>query len=147
MALTDSAHVDRLVRLLMMLPAPDREEHQNFWGKVAEERSYTTDYVTLTIATRLASAVLYQEQASSGPVGLATYALHFFGQPSEELTTYIAASIDRGALSDSNAVGQVWIQCLRETAFAVIEESIPEDRVRKDSTKWIRAYHPGLKKA
>lgn len=52
--ITESKHTNRLIKLIMMLPAPDAEDtHAPFWDHVAEEHSVSRDYVTGKIAVHL----------------------------------------------------------------------------------------------
>ena len=52
--LTDSTHANRLIKLLMMLPAPDAEDtFPAFWDSVAKEHGVSTSYVTEKIAVHL----------------------------------------------------------------------------------------------
>lgn len=141
--LTESTNVNRLITLLMMLPAPDREDHSIFWEKVAEEHSVSTSYITGKIASYLELVLIKGDRPASHRVGFATYALYFFGESSKDLVNYITSSIDGGAPNDS--AGQVWVDQLRTTAFAVIEENVPEERVRTAAAEWIRAGHRRFK--
>ena len=68
---------------------------------------------------------------------LASYALFFFGQSSDELVRSITNEVDVGAPND--AAGQMWVQELRTVAFAVLEEALPEDRVHKAVASWIQS--------
>jgi len=140
--LTESEHTNRLIRLLMMLPAPDREdEHNIFWQEVAEENQVSFDYVAGKIGAHL-ELVLLKHPTRGHPHhrGLASYALYFFGQSSAGLVSYISSCLDPGAPNDS--VGQVWVQRLRECAFAVFEESTSPNRVHQASVEWLRTHSP-----
>lgn len=139
--ITDSAHTNRLIRLLMMLPSPHTEDtFPPFWNKVAADLGPDTgvDYVTGKIATHLRMSL-----ASDNPrlhhERLAAYALYFFGQASDALVKSIAVEVNAGAPDDT--AGRLWVQELRTTAFAVMEESYPERRVHDSLASWVRFYY------
>ncbi|MBE2998705.1 hypothetical protein IDM40_08320 [Nocardiopsis sp. HNM0947] len=136
MDLTDSKHTNYLIKLLMMLPAPDSEEaFPMFWDSVAKEHGVSRSYVTGKISVHLKlllgteATILHRRQ-------LASYALFFFGEASTALVRDITSEIDVGAPNTS--AGQVWVQELRANAFAVIEESFSDDRVLEAVSSWVR---------
>ncbi|WP_143832983.1 MULTISPECIES: hypothetical protein [Nocardiopsis] len=67
----------------------------------------------------------------------ASYALFFFVQASDGMVRSVTTEVNVGA--PNNAAGQMWIQELRATAFAVLEEAFSEDRVQKATTSWARS--------
>lgn len=134
--LTDSTHANRLIKLLMMLPAPDAEDtFPAFWDSVAKEHGVSTSYVTEKIAVHL-KLLLGPENPTLHRRKLAEYALFFFGEASPELVRGITSEIDTGAPNSS--AGQVWVHELRATAFAVLEEAFPADRVHEAAASWVR---------
>ncbi|MEU0237658.1 hypothetical protein ABZ234_08200 [Nocardiopsis sp. NPDC006198] len=136
---TESAHVNRLITLLMMLPSPcSRDTFAPFWDRVAEDLNTNTNYVTGKIALHL-KLLQGAENPTLGRSQLASYALSFFGQPSEKLVRSIATEVDAGTPDD--IAGQVWVQELRTTAFAVMEETFPEDHLHRALDSWVRFDH------
>lgn len=136
--ITDSTHTNRLIRLLMMLPSPHTEDtFPHFWNKVATDISPDTgvDYVTGKIATHLRMS-LSSDNPGLHHERLASYALYFFGQASDALVKNIAVEVNTGAPNDT--AGQLWVQELRTTAFAVMEESVSEERVHDSLASWVR---------
>lgn len=138
-ALTDSIHVDRLIRLLMMLPAPGAPRYQHFWGKVAEEHHVSSGYIRGNIAGPLHQILLTPETNQQIPrKNLAKYTLFFFGEPSEDLTAAITGEIDPG--SPTEAAGQLWVLQVRAAAFEVlVESSAADDHVHQACAKWMRS--------
>lgn len=137
--LTDSQHANRLIKLLMMLPAPHAEDtFPVFWDSVAKEHNVSTDYVTGKIAVHL-KLLLGPENPILHRRKLAEYALFFFGEASTELKRSITSEIDAGAPNSS--AGQMWVHELRTTAFAVLEETFPVDRVHESAASWIRFHN------
>lgn len=138
--LSDSAHVNRLIKLLMMLPPPGNEEYPYFWDKVAEEHRVSRGYVTQKISAHIKLILDRKEGGANRGKQLAHYALFFFGHASEELTKAITYRISVGAPNSS--AGEVWVQELRATAFAVIEESFPDDRLHDGAVAaWVRRFY------
>ncbi|WP_174546315.1 hypothetical protein [Nocardiopsis dassonvillei] len=137
---TGSAHVDRLITLLMMLPAPHQEGHSVFWEAVAEEQNITTGYITGNIASGLEQILINRDPSPNCRVQLATDVLYYLGEPSEKLISQISSSVDRGG-APNHAAGRAWVHELRTTAFAVIEEAVSPDQVRKAVVAWVRAGH------
>lgn len=139
--ITDSASTNRLIKLLMMLPSPYNEDtFAPFWDRVAQDlgNDTTTDYVTGKISTHLRfllgnnNPVLHRER-------LASYALFFFGQASDQLVRIIASEVNMGAPNDT--AGCLWVQELRNAAFAVMEETFPQERVHEAVASWVRFDH------
>lgn len=88
----ESAHVNRLIKLLMMLPAPGAEEYPYFWDMVAQEHRVSRGYVAQKISAHLKLLLDGNEGGADHGKQLAHYALFFFGKASEELTTARAAT-------------------------------------------------------
>ncbi|WP_117198523.1 MULTISPECIES: hypothetical protein [unclassified Nocardiopsis] len=135
--LTDSAHTNRLIRLLMMLPSPYTEDtYGPFWERVAEDLGTGTSYVTGKIAIHL-KLLLGTENPNLHRRKLASYSLAFFGKASDKLVRSIATEVNMGAPDDT--AGRLWVQELRTTAFAVMEETFPEERVHEAVASWVRS--------
>jgi len=137
--ITDSAHTNRLIKLLMMLPSPRTEDtYGPFWDRVAADigPSTSTGYVTGKIAVHL-KLLLGEENPTLHRERLASYSLDFFGQASDKLVRSIATEVNTGAPDDT--AGRLWVQELRATAFAVLEESFPEERVHEAVASWVRS--------
>ncbi|MFE7461752.1 hypothetical protein ACWFMI_23100 [Nocardiopsis terrae] len=134
--LTDSESTNRLIKLLMMLPAPYAEDtFAPFWDRVAQDVQVQTTYVTEKISVHL-RLLLREEDSVRHRERLASYALSFFGKASDQLIMSIACKVSTGA-SDETA-GRLWVQELRNAAFAVMEESFPEERVHQAVASWSR---------
>ncbi|MFD3688730.1 hypothetical protein ACFWTE_28375 [Nocardiopsis sp. NPDC058631] len=135
--ITDSAHTNHLIKLLMMLPSPHMEDtYGPFWDRVAADVKTSPRYVTGKIAMHL-KLLLGEENPLRHRRELASYALYFFGQAGDELLMSIATEVDMGAPQDT--AGRLWVQELRTTAFAVLEETFPEERVHEALTSWVRS--------
>lgn len=134
-----SVHVNRLVTLLAMLPAPHKENHSDFWELVAEEQNISTDYITGNIASGLENILIRKDPDPACTVGLATDLLFYFGEPSKKLISRIAGCVAPG--DPNHSPGRAWAQELRATAFAVIEEAVPADHVKEAVVAWVRAGH------
>lgn len=136
--ITDSAPTNRLIKLLMMLPPPHAEDSfAPFWDRVAQDVGSKTspDYVTGKIALHL-RFLLGEYDPEHHRERLAAYALYFFGQASDQLVMSIATKVNAGAPDDT--AGRLWVQELRNAAFAVMEEAVPEERVHEAVTSWVR---------
>lgn len=137
--ITDSAPTNRLIKLLMMLPPPHAEDvFTPFWDQVAEDLGVRRDYVTGKISLHLRLLLDTQDPVRHRE-RLATYALDFFGQASDQLVTSIATEVNRGAPDDT--AGRVWVQELRSAAFAVMEDCFPQERVHEAVASWVRLDH------
>lgn len=135
--ITDSAATNRLIKLLMMLPAPHTEDtFTPFWDEVAQDigSDISTDYVTGKISLHL-TLLLGTQDPVRHRERLASYALDFFGQASDQLVMSIATEVNMGAPDDT--AGQVWVQELRNAAFAVMEEVFPQERVHEAVSSWV----------
>lgn len=138
-AITASVPTNRLIKLLMMLPAPHTEDiFTPFWDQVAEDLGVRTDYVTGKVSLHL-SLLLGTQDPVRHRERLATYALDFFGKASDQLVMSIATEVNRGAPDDT--AGRVWVQELRTAAFAVMEDCFPQERVHEAVTSWVRSNH------
>lgn len=135
---TDSAQVDRLIQLLMMLPDPEHAHYHLFWEQVAKENNVGFEYVTDNIAAPLHQILLYpdKDQRASRKF-LAGYTLFFFGEPSAALLAVITEEI--GAPDANSVPGQMWAQQVRATAFEVLLESQSEQKVRRACANWMRS--------
>lgn len=134
--ITESAPTNRLIKLLMMLPSPHTEDTFGpFWGQVAQDIGTDADYVTDKISMHL-RLLLGEENPLLHRERLASYSLQFFGQASDRLVRSIATEVNAGAPDDT--AGRLWVQELRSAAFAVMEESFPQERVHEAVTSWVR---------
>ncbi|CAL9623803.1 hypothetical protein SUDANB121_05909 (plasmid) [Nocardiopsis dassonvillei] len=134
---TGPAHIDRLIRLLMMLPDPESPLYRKFWSQVAEEHHDDLHYIRKNIGGPLYQILLRPAQAQAIPrANLARYALYFFADPSDELVAAIASQIHPGF--PGTVAGQMWVQQVRATAFEVLLENLSEEQVDQACTNWIR---------
>lgn len=137
-SITDSEPTDRLIKLLMMLPSPYTEDtFAPFWDRVAQDlgSNTSTDYVTGKISVHL-RFLLGNDSPTVHRERLASYALFFFGQASDQLLRTIASEVNMGAPNDT--AGRLWVQELRNTAFAVMEETFPQERVHEAIASWVQ---------
>jgi len=134
---SDAPYIDRLIRLLMLLPDPESPQYRPFWEQVAEEHNASLSYIRGNIAGPLRQILLSPEKPQFIPRNnLAKYTLFFFGEPSEDLVSAITSQIDPGAPNE--AAGQLWVQQVRATAFEVLLENPSEVQVDRACTNWIR---------
>jgi len=135
--LTDSACVNRLIRLLMMLPAPESSTYASFWDKVAQEHRVNRSYLSGNIAGPLHQILLTPEENQVIPRrNLAKYTLFFFGDPSNDLVEDITSEVDPGAPNKS--AGQTWVEQVRLAAFDVLEETQTDAWIQESTESWLR---------
>ncbi|SHI60595.1 hypothetical protein SAMN05421803_101712 [Nocardiopsis flavescens] len=134
---TGPAHIDRLIRLLMMLPTPQSPPYRMFWDQVAQEHHVDLHYVQRNIAGPLHQILLGPGRTQAVPrANLARYGLYFFADPSDDLVAAIASHVHPGF--PGTVAGRLWVQQLRTAAFEVLVENPSEEQVDQACTDWIR---------
>jgi|SRR5690625_1864181 len=134
-----SSHVYPLVKLLMMLPDPRSQEYESFWEQVSEEATpHISEEPPLADPDYFIKRLVHALGTLNGKVSevrLAETSLMMFGQASPALERQIAAQIVKG--SDDRSIGQMWVQRLRERAFAVLEGTYTDEDVNTSFKAWV----------